>query len=403
MKTIAIAGTFDTKAKEFLYLKDLIEEQGLKTLMINTGIFETSIVPDIDGKDIAQAVGVDFDEVVSRKDRAYATQVMSEGMEKLVPQLYEEGKFHGIISLGGSGGTAMVAPAMRALPIGVPKLIVSTMASGDVSRYIESSDLILMPSIVDVAGINSISTRIFANAAHAIAGMVNYDRPIHVQKKPLICATMFGLTTPCVEVAKEFLEDKGYEVLVFHATGTGGKTMESLIEQGFFAGVLDITTTEWADELIGGILNAGPHRLEAAAKAGVPQVVSLGALDMANFGSYDSVPDHLKERTLYRHNPMITLLRTNVDENIALGNKIGEKLNMATGPTALMIPLKGLSGIDIEGGPFHGPKEDAALFRAVREAITNEKVEIYEIDAHINDKEFALKAAQTLVAFMEKE
>jgi len=403
MKTIAIAGTFDTKGKEFLYLKALVEEQGLKTLMINTGVFEAPFVPDLGGKEIAAAAGVDFDEVVNRKDRAYATQVMSEGMEKLVPQLYEEGKFDGIISLGGSGGTAMVAPAMRALPIGVPKLIVSTMASGDVSRYIESSDLILMPSIVDVSGINSISSRIFANAAHAIAGMVNYDRPIHVQEKPLICATMFGLTTPCVETAKAYLEDKGYEVLVFHATGTGGKTMENLINQGFFAGVLDITTTEWADELIGGILNAGEQRLEAAAKTGVPQVVSLGAMDMANFGSYDSIPDHLKDRNLYRHNPMITLLRTNMEENIALGKIVGEKLNMATGPTALLLPLKGLSGIDIEGGPFYGPEEDAALFKTIKETITNDGVEIIEIDAHINDEDFALKAAQTLVAYLEKE
>ncbi len=403
MKTIAIAGTFDTKGKEFLYLKELIEEQGLKTLMINTGVFEAPFTPDIGGKEIAAAIGVNFDEVVSRKDRGYATEVMSNGMEKLVPQLYEEGKFDGIISLGGSGGTAMVAPAMRALPIGVPKIIVSTMASGDVSRYIESSDLILMPSIVDVSGINSISSKIFANAAHAIAGMVNAERPAHVQEKPMVCATMFGLTTPCVETAKAYLEEKGYEVLVFHATGTGGKTMESLIEQGFFAGVLDMTTTEWADELIGGILNAGEHRLEAAAKAGVPQVVSLGAMDMANFGSFESVPDHLKERNLYRHNPMITLLRTDVKENTELGKIVGEKLNMATGPATLMLPLKGLSGIDIEGGPFYGPEEDAALFKAVKDTLNNENVNVVEVDAHINDEDFALKAAQTLVAYMEKE
>ena len=276
MKTIAVAGTFDTKGKEFLYVKELIEELGLKTYMINTGVFNSEIEVDVSNKEIAKEAGYDIDDIVSRRDRAMATEALSKGMELLIPRLYAEGKFDGIISFGGSGGTSLVTPAMRALPIGVPKMMVSTMASGNVSQYVGTSDIIMMPSIVDVAGLNKISKTIFKNAVLAIAGMVGMaDKIKEVEEdgKPLIAATMFGVTTPCVDFAKEFLEERGYEVLVFHATGTGGKTMESLIDAGFFKGVLDITTTEWCDEIVGGVLGAGPNRLEAAGRNHVPQVI----------------------------------------------------------------------------------------------------------------------------------
>lgn len=404
MKTIAVAGTFDTKGKEFLYVKELIEELGLKTYMINTGVFNSEIEVDVSNKEIAKEAGYDIDDIVSRRDRAMATEALSKGMELLIPRLYAEGKFDGIISFGGSGGTSLVTPAMRALPIGVPKMMVSTMASGNVSQYVGTSDIIMMPSIVDVAGLNKISKTIFKNAVLAIAGMVGMAdkiKKVEEDEKPLIAATMFGVTTPCVDFAKEFLEERGYEVLVFHATGTGGKTMESLIDAGFFKGVLDITTTEWCDEIVGGVLGAGPNRLEAAGRNHVPQVVSVGALDMVNFGPIDTIPEKFKSRNLYKHNPTVTLMRTTVEENIKFGQKIAEKLNASFGKTVLILPLKGVSMIDAPGQPFYGSKEDEALFDTLKNNIDKDKVNIVEMDNNINDKAFAQRAAEELIRMLE--
>ena len=404
MKTIAVAGTFDTKGKEFLYVKELIEELGLKTYMINTGVFNSEIEVDVSNKEIANEAGYDIDDIVSRRDRAMATEALSKGMELLIPRLYDEGKFDGIISFGGSGGTSLVTPAMRALPIGVPKMMVSTMASGNVSQYVGTSDIIMMPSIVDVAGLNKSSKTIFKNAVLAIAGMVGMaDKIKEVEEdgKPLIAATMFGVTTPCVDFAKEYLEERGYEVLVFHATGTGGKTMESLIDAGFFKGVLDITTTEWCDEIVGGVLSAGPNRLEAAGRNHVPQVVSVGALDMVNFGPIDTIPEKFKSRNLYKHNPTVTLMRTTVEENIKFGKKIAEKLNASFGKTVLILPLKGVSMIDAPGQPFYGSKEDEALFDTLKNNIDKDKVNIVEMDNNINEKAFAQRAAEELIKMLE--
>ncbi|MDU6983591.1 MAG: Tm-1-like ATP-binding domain-containing protein [Terrisporobacter othiniensis] len=402
MKTIAIAGTFDTKGKEYLYVKELIESLGLSTLTIHTGVFESTFEPDVSNEEVAQAVGWNINDIVSKKDRALATEVLSKGMEKLVPKLYEQGKFDGIISFGGSGGTSLVTPAMRALPIGVPKLMVSTVASGNTSQYVGTSDIVMMPSIVDVAGLNSISTKIFTNAVFAIVGMVKFENKKVLDKKPLVAATMFGVTTPCVTAAKEYMEERGYEVLVFHATGVGGRTMESLIEGGFIEGVLDLTTTEWADEIIGGVLNAGPNRLEAAAKHNIPQVVSVGALDMCNFGPYDTVPEKFLGRNLYKHNPTVTLMRTTVEENELIGKKIAEKLNMSKGKTILMLPLQGVSGIDVKGQPFYGEAEDKKLFDTLKELTNKDVVTIQEMNCNINDIEFAQRAAQNLIDLMEK-
>lgn len=404
MKTIAVAGTFDTKGKEFLYVKELIEELGLKTYMINTGVFNSEIEVDVSNKEIAKEAGYDIDDIVSRRDRAMATEALSKGMELLIPRLYAEGKFDGIISFGGSGGTSLVTPAMRALPIGVPKMMVSTMASGNVSQYVGTSDIIMMPSIVDVAGLNKISKTIFKNAVLAIAGMVGMAdkiKKVEEDEKPLIAATMFGVTTPCVDFAKEYLEERGYEVLVFHATGTGGKTMESLIDAGFFKGVLDITTTEWCDEIVGGVLGAGPNRLEAAGRNHVPQVVSVGALDMVNFGPIDTIPEKFKSRNLYKHNPTVTLMRTTVEENIKFGQKIAEKLNASFGKTVLILPLKGVSMIDAPGQPFYGSKEDEALFDTLKNNIDKDKVNIVEMDNNINEKAFAQRAAEELIKMLE--
>ena len=403
MKTIAIAGTFDTKGTEFLYVKGLVEELGLRPYMIHTGVFAPAFDVDVSNKEIASAAGYDIDEIVRRKDRAMATEALSKGMQALVPQLYAQGKFDGILSFGGSGGTSLVTPAMRALPIGVPKLMVSTMASGNVSQYVGTSDIVMMPSIVDVAGLNKISKTIFRNAVLAIAGMVGMKdtlKPETAEAKPLIAATMFGVTTPCVDQAKAYLEERGYEVLVFHATGTGGKTMEALIDEGFFSGVLDLTTTEWCDEVVGGVLAAGPDRCGAAIRCKVPQVVSVGACDMVNFGPIDTVPEKFSGRNLYKHNPTVTLMRTTKPENAKIAERLAEKWNRAETDMEVLLPLKGVSMIDAEGQPFNGPEERAVLFDGLKSGIQNPHVTITEMNCNINDKEFAEAAAQKLIDLM---
>jgi uncharacterized protein (UPF0261 family) len=404
VKTIAVVGTFDSKGAEFAFVKDVIEAQGVKTLTIHTGTYAPLFEPDVSNKDVAAAVGADIEALVARNDRGTATKSLADGIAVLLPKLYEQGRFDGVISLGGSGGTAIATAGMRQLPVGAPKLMVSTVAgASNVSEYVGTSDVVLWPSIVDVAGLNSISVKIFTNAALAIVGAVKLEADVKLSEKPLVAATMFGVTTECVTIAKERLEASGYEVLVFHATGTGGKSMESLINAGYFAGVLDITTTEWCDELVGGIFPGGPDRLEAAGRTGIPQVVSTGALDMVNFGGYESVPERFKSRNLYRHNPSITLMRTTADENRKLGEAIAGKLNKTSGPTALFLPLKGVSAIDAPDKPFYGPEEDAALFGALRERTDAKKTQLVELDLHINDPEFAGAMADWLIAEMGKK
>lgn len=400
MKTVAVLGTFDTKGKELKFIKECIEEHGLKTLCINTGVFEPVVEPDISSAEVAAAVGADINAIVEKRDRATATEVLAKGTEKLIPQLYAEGKFDGIISIGGSGGTSLATPAMRQLPLGVPKVMVSTMASGDVSPYVGTSDIVMIPSVVDAEGLNDISKVIFSNAANAVVGMVQNRKEIESDGKPLLAATMFGVTTPCVKAAEDYLHEQGYDVLVFHATGTGGKCMEALIDQGFIKGVLDLTTTEWCDEVVGGVLNAGPDRLTAAGKNGIPQVVSVGALDMVNFGPMDTVPAQFKDRNLYKHNPTVTLMRTTADELKSIGHEIATRLTDATGKTTLMLPLKGVSMIDVEGQPFYDAEADKVLFDTLRTELEGSNVEIVELDTDINDKEFAVAAAKKLISIL---
>lgn len=400
MKTVAVLGTFDTKGKELKFIKECIEEHGLKTLCINTGVFEPVVEPDISSAEVAAAVGADINAIVEKRDRATATEVLAKGTEKLIPQLYAEGKFDGIISIGGSGGTSLATPAMRQLPLGVPKVMVSTMASGDVSPYVGTSDIVMIPSVVDAEGLNDISKVIFSNAANAVVGMVQNRKEIESDGKPLLAATMFGVTTPCVKAAEDYLHEQGYDVLVFHATGTGGKCMEALINQGFIKGVLDLTTTEWCDEVVGGVLNAGPGRLTAAGKNGIPQVVSVGALDMVNFGPMDTVPAQFKDRNLYKHNPTVTLMRTTADELKSIGHEIATRLTDATGKTTLMLPLKGVSMIDVEGQPFYDAEADKVLFDTLRTELEGSNVEIVELDTDINDKEFAVAAAKKLISLL---
>lgn len=400
MKTVAVLGTFDTKGKELKFIKECIEEHGLKTLCINTGVFEPVVEPDISSAEVAAAVGADINAIMEKRDRATATEVLAKGTEKLIPQLYAEGKFDGIISIGGSGGTSLATPAMRQLPLGVPKVMVSTMASGDVSPYVGTSDIVMIPSVVDAEGLNDISKVIFSNAANAVVGMVQNRKEIESDGKPLLAATMFGVTTPCVKAAEDYLHEQGYDVLVFHATGTGGKCMEALINQGFIKGVLDLTTTEWCDEVVGGVLNAGPDRLTAAGKNGIPQVVSVGALDMVNFGPMDTVPAQFKDRNLYKHNPTVTLMRTTADELKSIGHEIATRMADATGKTTLMLPLKGVSMIDVEGQPFYDAEADKVLFDTLRTELADSNVEIVELDTDINDKEFAVAAAKKLISLL---
>ncbi|HHW91571.1 MAG TPA: UPF0261 family protein [Firmicutes bacterium] len=396
-------GTLDTKGAELKYVQEIIAESGLDTLLVDTGVLgNPTIKADISREEVAKAGGQDLSQLVQREDRGEAITVMTAGAAKIARQLYDQGKLQGIISLGGSAGTTIGTSAMRALPVGVPKVMVSTLASGDTRPYVGTKDICMLYSVVDIAGLNRLSKTILGNAARAIAGMVTNAREEAVDEKPLIGATMFGVTTPCVTKAREYLESRGFELLVFHATGTGGRAMEDLIYDGFITGSLDITTTEWCDELVGGVLNAGPHRLEAAGKVGIPQVVSLGALDMVNFGPMETVPEKFRHRRLYKHNPTVTLMRTEPEECAQLGRIIAEKLNAAKGPTALVIPLKGVSLIDREGQPFWHPEADQALFNAIRENI-GPNVNLIELDTDINDPEFALTLAKLLEEMMSKE
>ncbi len=398
MATIVLLGTLDTKGVEYDYLRRMLEADGCEVILIDAGIMGTPLArPDVPREEVARAAGADVAVLAAAGDRGAAVETMARGAAALVQRMHAEGRLDAILGLGGSGGTALVSHAVRALPVGVPKLIVSTVASGDTRSYVGAADVTMMYSVVDIAGINRISERILSNAAAAIAGMARASAAFRpsVAAKPLVGATMFGVTTPCVTVARERLEELGYEVLVFHATGAGGRSMEGLIKDGFITAVLDITTTELADDLVGGVLSAGPERLEAAGALGIPQVVSLGALDMVNFGPYDTVPSQFKGRLLYRHNPSVTLMRTTPEECAELGRRIARKLNAARGPVALFIPLGGISLIAREGQPFYDTAADAALIGALREHL-DPRVGVHEVDTDINDAAFARAMADRL-------
>ena len=393
MATVVLLGTLDTKGSEYEFLRGQLRAHGVDGMLVDAGSGGAPLVePDIGAAEVAAAAGA---ELAALTDRGEAVETMGRGAEAVVRRLYEEGRLQGILALGGSGGTSIATRAMRALPVGVPKLMVSTMASGDTRPYVGEVDIAMMYSVVDISGINAISERILANAAAAIAAMAQVEVPEHAEARPLIGATMFGVTTPCVTRARERLEELGYEVLVFHATGSGGRSMEALARGGFLVGVLDTTTTELADELVGGVLSAGPERLDAAGELGLPQVVSLGALDMVNFGPLDTVPERFRSRNLYVHNPTVTLMRTTPDECAELGRTIGRKLSAARGPVALFVPLRGVSMIAVEGGPFHDPAADEALRAGLRETLSD-AVEVHELDLDINDPAFAEAMADRL-------
>lgn len=399
MRTIVILGAFDTKGEEYAFLRDQIASEGVKTLLVDTSVVEApKIRPDIPAREVAAAAGESLDELRAAGDRGRAVTAMAAGASAIVKKLHDERTLDGIIGLGGSGGTTMVTAAMHELPIGVPKVMVSTLACGDTSRLVAGRDIVMMYPVVDIAGLNSLSRRVVGNAAGAIVGMVNKSTaPVSESEKPVVGASQFGVTTPCVDVARKRLEAEGIEVLPFHSAGTGGRSLEALAADRALDGVLDVTVSEIVDDLLGGIHSAGPTRLEAAGQAGLPQVVSVGALDVCDFGPMDTVPEKFRSRTLYRHNANVTVMRTNVEENEVLGKRLCEKLNRAHGRVHLYLPLKGISGIDAPGKPFFDPEADSVLFATIRENLKRDVVTLHERDLHINDSAFATEMAEQLI------
>lgn len=390
MGTVALVGTLDTKGHEYAFVADRLRELGIDVLVIDCGILGPPLLrPDIERTEVAAAAGEDVAELAAAGDRGAAVQAMSRGAGVILERLAAEHRIDGALALGGTGGTSLASAAFRRLALGVPKVIVSTAASGDTQHYIAESDLILVPSIVDVSGLNRISTKIMSNAAAAMAGMVGAPPAAGGDTRPLIGASMFGVTTPCVTRARERLEGLGYEVLVFHMTGAGGRTLESLIDAGLLAGVFDVTTTELADHLVGGIFDAGPDRLGAAARTGTPAVVSVGALDMVNFGPPETVPEKFADRLFYQHNATTTLMRTTPQECAALGARLAEQVRASVGDAAVFLPLRGISAIAGADGAFHDAAADAALFDAVRSGLAGSAVELIELDATVNDEKFA--------------
>ena len=401
MATIAILGTFDTKGDEHAFIAERVRQRGHRAFLIDVGTLDAPrLQPDVSRERVLEAVGVDIAELMRRRDRGESVAAMAKAAPVFLKRLVESGQIDGVISLGGGGGTAIATAAMRALPIGFPKVMVSTLAGGNVAPYVGTKDIVMFPSIVDVAGINRISRQILSRAAGAIVGMVETVPAVGVDR-PVIAASQFGNTTRCVDHARQRLEKAGFEVVVFHATGVGGRTMESLIESGMVSGVLDITTTEWADELVGGILGAGPTRLEAAARSGVPAIITPGCLDMVNFGGPESVPAGFKGRRFYAHNPQVTLMRTTPEECDRLGRVIAEKLNLSRGPVSVLLPLRAISIISAPGQPFHDPEADRALFASLKAGLRAD-IPVRELDMEINDPCFADACADELLAMLRQ-
>jgi uncharacterized protein (UPF0261 family) len=402
---VILIGTLDTKGAEYAFVRDRLRAAGVATRVIDAGVTgNPTFEPDVPRDRLYAAAGTTLEAIRRANDRGKAIEAAALGAARLVADSAKETE--GILSLGGSAGTTIGTAAMRALPFGIPKLMVSTLASGQMKQYVGVRDILMMHSVVDISGLNRISRVVLANAADAMIGMVKGRKaqglqPQGLPEKPIVTATMFGVTTPCVEAARRQLEASDYEVLVFHATGTGGMTMESFVRDGLVRGVLDVTTTELADELVGGVLTAGRDRLTAAGLRGVPQVISLGALDMVNFGPPETVPEKFRGRRFYQHNPTVTLMRTTPDENDRLGKEIAEKASAARGPTAVLVPLRGVSAIDWEGQPFWWPEADRALFESLRNWMSPQ-VRLQELDLHVNDPEFATAAANTLLELMGK-
>jgi uncharacterized protein (UPF0261 family) len=396
-RTVVIVGALDTKGGELGYLKQAIAGAGPGTLVVDCGVMgRPEFVPDVSRDEVFTAAGADLARLASGDHKDEAMAAAAQGLAIVVRRLYEQGRLDGIVGMGGSAATSIATAAMRMLPVGVPKLMVSTLAGGDMSPFVGTRDITFMPSVVDVAGFNRISRRIYANAAGAIAGMVAASPPSVAADRPLIVASMFGNTTRAVDRARAVLEASGFEVLVFHANGAGGRTMEGLIADGTVAASLDMTTTELADEVCGAMLSAGPERCLAASRAGIPAVLGPGCVDMANFFGIDTVPERYRDRNLYRWNINVHLMRTNVDENRRIGLMLAQAANAATAPVAVLLPRGGVSMLDAPGHEFWDPGTDAACFDAIRENL-RPGIPVIETDCNINDRPFAELAAQTLL------
>ncbi|MBN1346518.1 MAG: Tm-1-like ATP-binding domain-containing protein [Phycisphaerae bacterium] len=400
-KTILLIGAFDVKGVEYAFVRELIERQGCGVRTMNVGVMGgTDLFPiDVDAERVAEAGGGDLKRLREAHDRGASLDVMSRGAAVVASKEYAEGRFDGVLAMGGSGGTGVACAAMRALPIGVPKVMVSTIAASDTSALVGVKDVVMIPSIVDVAGVNRISEKVFREAVGAVCGMVGMDYASTVEARPIIAATMFGNTTPCVDRCREALTSRGYEVLVFHCTGSGGRTMEGLVGEGYVEGVLDITTTEWADEVCGGVFSAGDTRLDAPGKRGVPHLIVPGCVDMANFGGAEMIPERYKGRVLNHWSPTVTLMRTSVDENARMGEVFARKANASRGPVAFLLPLRGVSMLDKEGEAFWDPEADGAMFEAIRKHV-RAGIEVAELDCNINDAGFADKAVEMLLGMM---
>ena len=408
-KKVIVAGAFDTKGSEYKFIIDLLKQKNLQVITVNTGVMGSTDIfaVDIQADAVAKAGGTEIETLRKANDRGRAIAVMSEGLAATLRDLYSKEKFDGVIGMGGTAGTNVVTSGMRGLPYGLPKICVSTVAAGDVSPYVGISDIIMIPSLTDISGLNPLSQAIFTNAAGALVGMVEMrksDAAKVAGGRPTIAASMFGNTTPCIDACREALNQQGYEVLVFHATGAGGKTMEKLIDEGLVQGVLDITTTEWADTLCGGVFDAGPTRLDGPGKAGIPHLISPGCIDMCNFGNPDTIPSKYKDRLFYKWNPQVTLMRTTAEENRKIGEIFAEKANKSKGKVTFLIPLKGYSMLDSvndkkEPQLFWDPAADKAFIEGLKSKL-KPGIDIVELDANINDPVFSKKAVELFLSMM---
>lgn len=401
MSRVYAVATMDTKGTEIAFVAERIRSCGVEVVTVDVGTRGAAVVaPDISREQVV--AGCSTTNPLTKTDRGEAVTAMSAALVEFLKTEHSVGRLAGVIGIGGGGGTALITPAMRALPVGVPKVMVSTMASGNVGPYVEYADLTMMYSVVDVAGINSVSRRVFANAAHAIAGMVQHSLP-STAEKPTLGMTMFGVTTPCVDAVRKSLEGHGYDCLVFHATGSGDRAMENLVRSGLIQGVIDVTTTAVADEVVGGVLACGPNRFEAILDARVPYVLSVGALDMVNFGARETVPPKFAGRKLHVHNSQVTLMRTTPDEIRQFAQWIANKLNRSTAPLTLLIPELGISSIDAAGQPFHDPVADAALFDELERVVQQSSQRtIKRLPLHINEPAFASALVEEFLSLVHQ-
>jgi uncharacterized protein (UPF0261 family) len=402
MKTVVTPGAFDTKGPDYEFLVRCLHLRGVKALTVDFGVLaDPTFTPDVTSAEVAHAAEESLTSLREAKDKTRAMRAMALGLSRILSRLHEEGRLDGVCGMGGSGGTAILSAGVRNLPIGVPKLLISTVASGDVSAYVGTADVTLMNSVVDVAGLNRISREIYTNAAAAIAGMVQAERPQSSGERPIVAASMFGNTTACIGRARASLERAGWEVLVFHATGNGGRVMQRLASEGLLEGLFDLTTTELADQVCGGVFTSGPERVHMGASSAIPVVLAPGCVDMCNFGAIDTVPDRYRSRLLYEWNANVTLLRTNAEENGRIGGLIAETANRCRGPVAVLLPLRGVSMLDSHGQPFWDEPADRACFEAIRGQL-RQGIPLIEIDSNINDTEFADRATEIFLELSGK-